>query len=91
MPTIFRQRLVAIIPLRDYRSTLTWSDRVGNLGSVDIYNFYSGGEEILRENKTDAPASEVGMTANNVGYWIQHIYTDNLCRLVLMGFNGRKY
>ena len=24
----------------DARSTLTWSNRLGNLGSVDIYNFY---------------------------------------------------
>ena len=61
----------------DYRSTLTWSNRVGNLGSVDIYNFYSSGEEVLRENTNGAPPSEVGITAANIEYWLQDIYTDN--------------
>ncbi len=32
----------------DARSSLTWSNRLGNLSSVDIYNFYSSGEEVLR-------------------------------------------
>jgi hypothetical protein len=48
----------------DYRSTLTWSNRLGNLGSVDIYNFYSSGEEVLRENRNGAPPAEVGITHN---------------------------
>ena len=40
----------------DARSTLTWSNRLGNLGSVDIYNFYSPGEEVLREDTDDPPS-----------------------------------
>jgi pimeloyl-ACP methyl ester carboxylesterase len=41
----------------DARNTLTWSNRLGNLGSVDIYNFYSSpGEEVLREDTDDPPS-----------------------------------
>jgi alpha-tubulin suppressor-like RCC1 family protein len=39
----------------DYRGMLTWSNRVGNLQNVDIYNFYSSGEEVLREYDSDPP------------------------------------
>jgi hypothetical protein len=39
----------------DSRCTLTWSNRLGNLGNVDIYNFYSSGEEVLREDTDDPP------------------------------------
>jgi hypothetical protein len=48
----------------DYRSTLTWSNRLGNFGSVDIYNFYSSGEEVLREDTDDPPSGILsgGMT-----------------------------
>ena len=41
----------------DARSTLTWSNRLDNLGSVDIYNFYSSGEEVLREYDSDPPST----------------------------------
>jgi hypothetical protein len=40
----------------DARSTVTWSNRLGYLGSVDIYNFYSSGEEVLREDTDDPPS-----------------------------------
>jgi hypothetical protein len=41
----------------DYRSTLTWSNRVGNLRNVDVYNFYSKGEEVLRGYDGDPPST----------------------------------
>ena len=46
----------------DARATLTWSNRLANLGSVDVYNFYSGGEEVLREYPQD-PNSTITTTA----------------------------
>jgi hypothetical protein len=45
-----------LFPTSDNRSTLTWSNRLGNLGSIDIYNFYSLGEEVLREDTDDPPS-----------------------------------
>jgi alpha-tubulin suppressor-like RCC1 family protein len=57
----------------DYRSTLTWSNRLGNLGNVDIYNFYSNGEEVLREDLDDPPSSVIGSVLqeaiNAIGFW----------------------
>ena len=44
----------------DARGTLTWSNRLGNLGNVDIYNFYSSGEEVLREYDSDPPSTVLG-------------------------------
>jgi len=41
----------------DARSTLTWNNRLGNLGSVDIYNFYSSGEDVLRDYPGNPPSS----------------------------------
>jgi hypothetical protein len=58
---IYDQRLYASdwwqLFTNDYRSTLTWSNRLGNLGSVDIYNFYSSGEEVLRTNNGTIPST----------------------------------
>jgi Alpha/beta hydrolase of unknown function (DUF900) len=79
-----------LFPVDDYRSTLTWSNRVGNLQNVDIYNFYSSGEEVLRENRNGAPPFEVGITVNNVGYWIQDIYTDNHLPVGTYGFQWQE-
>jgi hypothetical protein len=44
-----------LFPTNDNRSTLTWSNRVGNLRNVDVYNFYSSGEDVLREDDADPP------------------------------------
>jgi hypothetical protein len=79
-----------LFPADDNRSALTWSNRLGNLGSVDIYNFYSSGEEVLRENTNGSPPSEVGITAANVGYWIQDIYTDNHLPVGTYGFQWQE-
>ncbi len=57
----------------DYRSALTWSNRLGNLGKVDIYNFYSSGEEVLREDLDDPPSTVIGSVLqeaiNAIGFW----------------------
>lgn len=62
-----------LFPTNDARSTLTWSNRLGNLGNVDIYNFYSLGEEVLREDPDDPPSSILGTVGqeviNAVGFW----------------------
>ena len=44
-----------LFPTNDTRSTLTWSNRLGNLGNVDVFNFYSSGEEVLRNDTNDPP------------------------------------
>jgi hypothetical protein len=42
-------------PTNDARSTLAWNSRLSNMRNVDVYNFYSGGEEVLRTYVPDAP------------------------------------
>ena len=42
-------------PTNDARSTLAWNNKLGNLRNVDVYNFYSSGEEVLREYDGDTP------------------------------------
>jgi hypothetical protein len=44
-----------LFPTNDYRSTLTWSNRLANLPITNIYNFYSSGEEVLREYAGQPP------------------------------------
>jgi hypothetical protein len=46
-----------LFPTNDARSTLAWNNRVGNLRNVDVYNFYSSGEEVLREYDPNPPDS----------------------------------
>jgi len=57
----------------DARSTLTWSNRLGNLQNVDIYNFYSSHEEVLREDTEDPPSTIIGSGAqeviNAISFW----------------------
>ncbi len=58
----------------DYRSTLTWSNRLGNLDSVDVYNFYSSGEEVLRWDPVDPPAGILsGAMSELLNYWIEGV------------------
>ena len=40
----------------DGRSTLTWSGRLDNFSGAQVYNFYSSGEEVLRDYPPDPPA-----------------------------------
>jgi len=58
-----------LFPASDARSTLTWSNRLGNLGNVDIYNFYSSGEEVLREYDSDPPSTVLGGVATE---WVNN-------------------
>jgi hypothetical protein len=44
-----------LFPTNDYRSTLTWRDRLANFGNAQVYNFYSSGEEVLREHVGPPP------------------------------------
>jgi pimeloyl-ACP methyl ester carboxylesterase len=47
----------------DYRSTLTWSNRLANFNGAQVYNFYSSGEEVLRQWNLDAPTNLLTFTA----------------------------
>ncbi|HVM46917.1 MAG TPA: LamG-like jellyroll fold domain-containing protein [Candidatus Acidoferrum sp.] len=55
----------------DARSTLTWSNRLGNFRTTQVYNFYSSGEEVLREYDDDPPVSAFGL-ATLLTYWTIH-------------------
>jgi len=57
-----------LFPANDARSTLTWSNRLCNLGNVDIYNFFSSGEEVLRTTTNDPPNSALSMTITQLTY-----------------------
>jgi hypothetical protein len=54
---VFAGSWYKLFPTNDARSTLNWNNRLGNLHNVDVYNFYSSGEEVLREYDSDPPAS----------------------------------
>lgn len=58
-------------PTNDARSTLTWSNRLGNLGSVAIYNFYSSGEDVLRDYPGTPPGSLFTLFGAELVEWIQ--------------------
>jgi hypothetical protein len=53
-------------PTNDARNTLFWNNRLGNLGSVDVYNFYSSGEEVLRTAAGDPPLSTINILATQL-------------------------
>lgn len=57
-------------PNTDARSTLTWSNRLANLGSVDIYNFYSSGEDVLRDYPGNPPSSLFTLFGGELVGWI---------------------
>jgi hypothetical protein len=56
-------------PASDARSTLTWSNRLSNFGSVAVYNFYSSGEECLREDTSAPPSGALSAVFGNVVNW----------------------
>jgi len=41
----------------DARSTLTWSNRLANFGNTQVYNFFSSGEDVLRDYPGTPPSS----------------------------------
>jgi pimeloyl-ACP methyl ester carboxylesterase len=45
-----------LFPPGDGRNGLGWAGRLANLGNVDVYNFYSSGEEVLREHTGAVPS-----------------------------------
>ena len=64
-PRLYASEWWQLFPNNDARSKLTWSNRFGNLRNVDVYNFYSSGEEVLREHINPTP-SFLGFTASQV-------------------------
>ncbi len=63
---LFAANWYQLFPTNDARSTLFWNNRLGNLGSVDIYNFYSSGEEVLRSTAGDPPLSTLNILATQL-------------------------
>jgi hypothetical protein len=55
-----------LFPTNDARSTLSWNNRLGNIGSVDVYNFYSSGEEVLRLTAGDPPLTTINILATQL-------------------------
>lgn len=54
----------------DARSTLTWNDRLSNFGGTAVYNFYSSGEEVLREDTSAPPSGALSAVFDNaLNYW----------------------
>jgi hypothetical protein len=72
---LFASDWYQLFPTNDARSTLTWSNRLGNLGAVDVYNFYSSGEEVLRTYTTDPPPDMFDVPIGSVGLQvINHLF-----------------
>ena len=53
-------------PTNDARNTLTWSGRLANLQNASVYNFYSSGEEVLRDYPADPPDNLAGIAAGQL-------------------------
>jgi pimeloyl-ACP methyl ester carboxylesterase len=63
--SLYASKWFNLWPSSDARSTLTWSNRFENLAGVDIYNFYSSGEEVLRDFP-GAPPSDLADTITDI-------------------------
>jgi hypothetical protein len=61
-----------LFPSGDGRHTLTWSNRFSNLPFANIYNFYSSGEEVLRQYDAGPPLDGIGTVNLLVDYWNNH-------------------
>ncbi|MGH7941109.1 MAG: hypothetical protein ACREFR_08580 [Limisphaerales bacterium] len=57
-------------PSTDARSTLTWNGRLAGLQNASVYNFYSSGEEVLREYTGGYPPSELEGALNQAEYYL---------------------
>jgi hypothetical protein len=67
---VFASDWYQLFPTNDNRSTLFWNNRLGNLRNVNVYNFYSSGEEILRTYTTNPPPSVLGKVRTQVtDFW----------------------
>jgi hypothetical protein len=65
---LFASDWYQLFPTNDARSTLNWNNRLGNLQNVDVYNFYSSGEEVLRTSAGDPPTSVLNKVATQLTY-----------------------
>jgi len=63
---LFAANWYQLFATNDARSTLNWNNRLGNFGSVDVYNFYSSGEEVLRTYIGDPPDSVLNMAGTQI-------------------------
>jgi predicted alpha/beta hydrolase family esterase len=61
-----------LFPTNDARHALTWNNRLANVGNTTLYNFYSSGEEVLREYTNGTPPSELLGSALEVAYTIEN-------------------
>jgi Alpha/beta hydrolase of unknown function (DUF900) len=52
----------------DYRSLLAWNGRLTNFNGAQVYNFYSSGEDVLREYPTDPPTNLVDIALDQLAY-----------------------
>jgi len=62
--------MVYLWSTNDARNTLTWSNRLANFGSVDVYNFYSSGEDVLRDYPGTPPSSLFTLLGTELVEWI---------------------
>lgn len=54
----------------DARSALTWNGRLANFNGAQVYNFFSSGEEVLRDYPGDPPESLIGIVEGQfVSLW----------------------
>ena len=81
----FCQRLVAVVSDRRCPQHIDLEQPLGQFGNTDIYNFYSSGEEVLREN-ADPPSGVLGGVATE----IVKLQIGRACRLAFMFGSGRK-
>lgn len=58
-------------PATDARSTLTWNSRLANFQGTAVYNFYSSGEDVLRDYPSDPPTNIVDIGAGQLVYYIE--------------------
>ncbi len=61
-----------LFPTNDARNSLTWNNRLGNFRNTQVYNFYSSGEEVLREFDLDPPVTAFGTVDTLVNYMAVH-------------------
>jgi hypothetical protein len=67
---VFASDWYQLFPTNDARSTLFWNNRLGNLRNVNVYNFYSSGEEVLRTYPGDPPPGVVNMVGTQLtDFW----------------------
>jgi pimeloyl-ACP methyl ester carboxylesterase len=53
---LFAREWHALFGPGDARSTLSWTNRLANFHNTEVYNFYSSGEEVLRNDPSDPPS-----------------------------------